>query len=137
MEKLKYYTIFLDGIDKCGKDTIANYIWRLDKRLNVLCRGWPSLVVYASKYKRNVEYELPSTTIVYIHITVDKEDWKIRCETTNEPMISYENDLLDFYNVFNILKANNYKVLEYNSSEMTPYQIAKYIVNYMKKLNGE
>lgn len=134
---LKYYTIFLDGIDKCGKDTIANYIWRLDKRLNILCRGWPSLYVYNKKFKRNTEYELPPTSIIYVHIFVEKEDWQIRCETTNEPVINYKKDLLLFDEAFNILRKNKYKIFEYSSTDMTPYEIAKDIIIRVKKLNKE
>ena len=134
---LKYYTIFLDGIDKSGKDTIANYIWRLDKRLNVLCRGWPSLYVYDKKFERHTEYELPPKQIIYVHIFVEKDDWQIRCEATNEPKINYDKDLQLFDNAFNILKQNKYKVFEYSSSEMTPYEIAKDVIMRVKKLNKE
>ena len=59
IKKLKVYTVIIDGIDKSGKDTIAKYVWYLDKRLNVFVRGRPSLVVYAKKFNRQCEYELP------------------------------------------------------------------------------
>ena len=93
MKKLKFYTVFIDGIDKTGKDTVRQYVWQLDKRLNVLVRGWPSLTVYAKKFNRNVEYELPYRNALYVMLIADKEDWNIRCITTNEPKIDYENEL--------------------------------------------
>jgi len=134
VEKLKFYTVFLDGIDKCGKDTIKKYVWQLDKRLNVFCRGWPSLVVYAKKFERNCEYELPYKNALYVHITVDKDDWQIRCNIHNEPTINYLTDSNMFNEAFAILKENEYNVVEYNSTNMTAYQIAQHIVDVIHRL---
>lgn len=137
MEKMKYYTVVLDGIDKCGKDTIASYIWRLDKRLNIAVRAWPSLYVYAKKFKRNVKYELPYRNALYVYLTVDKEDWNIRCNITNEPKIDYDNDTKLFDKAFNILDNNGYNIIQANTSELTAYEIAKGIVDAIYKLNME
>lgn len=137
MGRLKYYTIFLDGIDKCGKDTIRQYVWRLDKRLNVFCRGWPSLVAYAKKFDRKCDYELPDRNAVYIDLIVSKDDWKIRCEMTNEPVIDYDKDKALFDDAFTTLDDNHYKVIHFNTSKMTPIDIAKTIVEYVHKLNLE
>lgn len=138
-EKLKYYTVILDGIDKSGKDTIAKYIWRFDKRLNVFVRGWPSLVVYAKKFSRDCIYELPYNKALYVHCLVKKDDWKIRCEIENEDIskIFYEEDSRMFKDAFIKLQQNGYKVLSVNTSSMTPYSIAKIIVDTIKKLNEE
>ena len=57
--KLKYFTVFLDGIDKCGKDTIRQLVWLLDKRLNVYARGIISLKAYSKKFNRDCEYIEP------------------------------------------------------------------------------
>lgn len=138
-EKLKCYTIILDGIDKSGKDTIAKYIWHLDKRLNVFVRGWPSLVVYAKKFNRNCNYELPWKEALYVYCTVEKDDWKIRCSITNEDMttLCYEKDKQLFDDAFNELHKNNYITMIVNTSKMTPCSIAKKIVKKIHELNGE
>ena len=39
VKTLKVYTVIIDGIDKSGKDTIAKYEWRLDKRLKLIIRA--------------------------------------------------------------------------------------------------
>lgn len=137
MEKMKYYTVVLDGIDKTGKDTIAGFIWRLDKRLNILVRGWPSLVVYNEKFKRNTDYAMPYKDALYVHLLVDEEDWKIRCSMTNEKKIDYEADSKMFDSAFNILDNYGYKVMTANTSRITPYQIAQAIVEVIKQLNYE
>jgi len=135
METLDYYTVILDGIDKCGKDTIAKYVWELDRRLNVFCRGWPSLVVYAKKYSRDCKYSLPYKNALYVHLTVDKADWQIRCNLHNEPTINYYDDSNLFEQAFEFLQNTNYKIVKYNTSDMTAYQIAEQIVKTIHNLN--
>lgn len=137
MAKMKYYTVVLDGIDKSGKDLIANYIWRLDKRLNVIVRGWPSLYVYNKVFNRHTEYALPTKMALYVHLDVDVTDWLIRCATTNEPDIDFNLHSGLFVKAFNRLIDNGYKTITFNTSMMTPYQIASNIVAKMKSLNGE
>lgn len=135
MEKLKYYTVVIDGIDKSGKDTIAKYVWQLDKTLNVIVRGWPSLVVYAKKFNRQCKYELPYKNALYVYCFVDYEDWKIRCEIHNEKKIEYSEDLYAFNNAFDILLKNNYKIMYANTTSDTAFNIAKEIVNTIHSLN--
>ena len=137
IKKLKVYTVIIDGIDKSGKDTIAKYVWYIDKRLNVFVRGWPSLVVYAKKFNRQCEYELPYKDVLYVHCYVDKNDWLIRCNITNESKINYDNDTQMFFDAFNVLNNNNYYIMNFNTTELTPYIIAKQIVNKINELNEE
>lgn len=134
---MKYYTIVLDGIDKSGKDTIARYIWLLDNRLKTVVRGWPSLYAYNKKYNRNTDYELPYKNALYVKLNVNYEDWKIRCDITNEPKIDYQFDKELFAEAFHVLQSNGYNVVAYNTTEDTAYTIALAIVNKMKSLNGE
>lgn len=135
-KKMKYYTVILDGIDKTGKDTIAGYIWRLDKRINVICRGWPSLVVYAKKFNRNVDYALPYRNALYVRLNVNKEDWNIRCAMTNEPEIDYDSDNKLFDEAFKTLKNSKYYVYSFNTSISTPFEIASIIVQELKRMNN-
>lgn len=134
-KKLKYYTVFIDGIDKSGKDTIAKYVWRLDKRLNVFVRGWPSLVVYAKKFRRKCDYELPYQDALYVQCIVDKKDWQIRCSINNEKKIDFEKDSKKFDDAFDRLKDAGYFVLTADTSIYTPYDIAEQIVKKVKQMN--
>jgi len=138
-EKLSFYTVIFDGIDKSGKDTIAKYVWRLDKRLNIVVRAWPSLVVYAKKFNRNCKYELPWKQVLYVHCTVEKDDWLLRCKINNEDTsnVDYDKDSIEFTKAFNELSSNNYEVIHINTSKITAYEAAKIIVNKIHKLNGE
>ena len=137
MQKMKYYTVVIDGIDKAGKDLVASYVFRLDKRLNVIARGWPSLWVYNKKFNRNVKYTLPDRYTLFVRLKVDYTDWQIRCDIHNEPKINFEKDNMLFDAAFSILKMHKFETKLYNTSTMTAYEIALSIVNKIKELNGE
>lgn len=136
---LNVYTVIIDGIDKSGKDTIAKYVWRLDKRLNLIIRAWPSLVVYAKKFNRNCDYTLPWKQVLYVHCEVEEEDWKLRCKINNEDIsnIDYHKDSIAFDEAFEELTRNGYNVMHINTSKITVYEAAKLIVDKIHKMNGE
>lgn len=136
-KRLRIYTVIFDGIDKSGKDTIARYVWPLDKRLNVFVRGWPSLVAYAKKFDRKCEYELPWKNVLYVYCKVSKDDWKIRCAINHEDMtnLDYEKDSALFDDAFNQLSNNGYHVMTVDTSKVSAYDAAKMIVEHIMKLN--
>lgn len=140
MEKaLKVYIVYLDGIDKCGKDAVNNYITLLGnyKYLNK-SRGIMSMIVYSKKYNRQYKYDGESIkNSLNVLLDVDYDDWKIRCKTTNEPNINYYDDIKLFNDVYCMLQTSGYKVARFNTSMTTPYMIAKHILELLEKLNGE
>ena len=138
MINIKYNTIYLDGIDKTGKDTIAQYVIKLcNYRYIVNCRGIITQIAYNDIYHRDYNYDLAGQkNIVNVLLTADHDDWNIRCELTNEPKIDYDTHISAFQNVYNKLNLQNLPVLSLNTSKMSPYQIAKNIVDYVDTLNG-
>lgn len=136
---MKYYQIVIDGIDRAGKDSVKNYIYYLGKAKYICnARGYASMVVYSNIYHRNYEYDIENQkNIVNILLTVDKADWEIRCKTTNEPKRNYEKDVDEFQKVFAELTKHGYYTLIFNTSNETPYQIAKKIILYMEQINNE
>ena len=135
---MKYYSIFIDGIDKSGKDLIAYYVIHLSNfKYIVNGRGILSQLAYAKLYNRNDVYDLTQQeNIINVYLEVNKEDWLLRCKKTDEPAIDYEKNVKAFQYAINILdKANN--VICFNTSQETPYMIAKHIVNYVDNLNKE
>jgi hypothetical protein len=82
--KLDVFNVEFDGIDKCGKDTI----WRTmisyhQNRYIYDARGILSQLAYAKLFNRDYEYKytegyFENTLVVYL--TVDKDDWEIRCD---------------------------------------------------------
>ena len=102
IKKLKIDTIILEGIDKTGKDTIQQYIYRLKKgRYAVYNRGNISNAAYDKIFNRNeyIERDLPNN-FLYILLTVDPDDLKIRFEINNEPEIDREYHAKVFYETF-------------------------------------
>ena len=137
IKKLKIDTIILEGIDKTGKDTIQQYIYRLKKgRYAVYNRGNISNAAYDKIFNRNeyIERDLPNN-FLYILLTVDPDDLKIRFEINNEPEIDREYHAKVFYETFYRLTEGHYR-LEFNTSELTAYNIAKQVIEYCDNING-
>lgn len=135
---MRYFQIFLDGIDKTGKDLIRSYIFYLGKgRYICVARGIASMRVYSKLYNRPYEYdETTQMNVVNVLLTVDKEDWEIRCKAANEPLTNYDKETKMFNDEFVELEDKGYDVLRFNTSKFTPYIIAKLIIKHMEKLNG-
>lgn len=126
--------IEVEGIDKCGKDTLIGYINQLSNfKYVVHSRGILSNMVYADKYNRYFNHILTYKPII-VYLTVEKEDWIIRCNLSNEPIISYEEDIKLFNIYKNKLKENGIIIFEYNTSKITPYEIAKDVINKIDNL---
>lgn len=134
---MKYDTIVLEGIDKTGKDTILRYICELSNyKYLVQSRGILSQIAYSKLYNRDYKYEIKNkyNNVLFVYLTVDREDWNIRCNMTNEPVISYDDNVDAFH--YTIIECCKYiNIINFNTSKKTPYQIAKQIVEYMNELN--
>lgn len=129
----KYNSIFIDGIDRCGKNTLVKYIQYLSNhRYMVYDRGLLSNVTYARMFNRN-SYDLEQyKPFVFVYLTCDKSDWEIRCKLTNEPPIDYDKHKAEFDYTAKQFELNGFKLLRYNTSELTPYSIAKDIISKME-----
>jgi len=138
---IKYYRIFIDGIDKSGKDTIASYIDILSNHKYVVkARGILSMVAYSHLYERNYDYEIDEQNTVNVLINVEKQDWLVRCKYTSEKKINYEKNVKAFeFAKTELLKkmSTSCILLEYNSSYKTAYEIALEILQTMEELNNE
>lgn len=119
--------IEIEGIDRAGKDTLAQYINKMTNYKYLMrVRGWLSQQVYSDLYNRNYEYENYQPIIIFLDI--DYEDWKIRCELTNEQDIDFESNRNAFFN--RLKEVNNIYV--FNTSRMTPYEIAQEVIEILK-----
>lgn len=136
---MKYFSICLDGIDKSGKDTILGYIDLLSNHKYVInSRGILSQIAYSKLYNRDFVYDLSTQEyIVNVLLTVNKNDWEIRCKLTNEPKIDFIENSNAFIDAFKILKDTKLPICTFNTSDYTPYMIAREIIQYMNTLNGE
>ena len=129
--------VFVEGIDKTGKDTLVRYINELTNYKHcVLTRGPISTSAYAYKFKRKHDdsYIKSLKDSLIIYLTADTEDLNIRFKLTNEPEINKDEDKKLFDNTIKTLK-NKYglNVVEINTSNYTPYTIAKAIKNYIEE----
>lgn len=139
MNNFNIYTIYLDGIDKCGKDSILPYIGPLCN-YKYICniRGIMTQLAYSKLYNRDYNYNLTQQEhVLNVYLTVDKEDWKIRCNINNEPDIVYEDNVKVFNDAYNELLKNGFNTLKINTSKYSQYEIAKQIVKRMDELNAD
>ena len=135
----KYHHIYLDAIDKAGKNIVGKYIDQLGKHFYTISdRGIISNVTFSRMFNRGYEYDLEQyRDCVFVYLTVDKPDWLIRCKLTNEPKIDYELNRSQFDQTVKDFKDKDFRVLEFNTSELTPYQVAKQVIAYMENLNEQ
>ena len=143
--KLKVFNIELDGIDKCGKDSVRPYVFYLEPG-KYLCRarGLISQIAYAKLYKRNIEWDGAdyAKNTLFVLLEVNKHDWEIRCKLTNEPNTGFTYEemtqafklaLYELKERFNVLEN---QILVFNTSEYTPYTIADKIKTHLEYLNN-
>ena len=144
--KLKVFNIELDGIDKCGKDSVRPYVFYLEPG-KYLCRarGLISQIAYAKLYKRKLEFDAETYTknTLFVLLEVNKQDWEIRCKLTNEPNtgFTYEEMTQAFnlalYEVKERFNVPENQILVFNTSEHTPYAIADKIKTHLEYLNNQ
>ena len=139
MELLKYNTVVLDGIDKTGKDLISHYVFELsEKRYLCYARGLMSMIAYNELFNRPYLYEYEKQTgVLNVLLTVEYDDWKIRCKVTDEPKLDFDAHTKAFEKARLELVEAGLRVPVFDTSEYSPYQIAKMIVKIMAKLNHE
>lgn len=132
---MKIDTIVIEGVDKTGKDTLLKYIDMIgNHRYAIYTRGNISNIVYAKAFNRNVNNYKMHPHIFYVLLTGEKDDLDIRFKITNEPYTDIERDTKLFNEVF--VEISTYvNTATYNTSYMTPYQIAKDIVEKVNKIN--
>ena len=139
MELLKYDTVVLDGIDKTGKDLISHYVFELsEKRYLCYARGLMSMIAYNDLFNRPYLYECEKQTgVLNVLLRVKYDDWKIRCKVTDEPSLDFEAHAKAFEKArLELVDAGQFVPI-FDTSEYSPYQIAKQIVMIMAKLNRE
>lgn len=122
---MKIYTVSFDGIDKTGKSTLVQYLARMSNfTLNILDRGPITNIVWNEIQGRKVCYDIEMwKKTLFVRLTVDKEDWEIRCRVHSEadmPM-SFEDMNAAYDKIFNKFKYYGFYVMEFNTSKMTEY----------------
>lgn len=132
--KYTYWNIEIDGVDRVGKNTLAPYLTFLSNyRFAIKPRGLLTQLVYSKKFNRYYKYDYDSykehTVIVLLY--ADEEDLKERFWNTNEKEINIKYDMIMFENEANMLISKGFKVLKYNTSHITHYDIAKDIIAHI------
>lgn len=127
----------IEGMDKTGKDTLAEYIKYLGNyAYTINVRGILTQIVYNDKFSRNNTYVLPYKPFI-VFLDVDNTDHAIRCHSNDEAKININKDREAYYRYIEELKKYGIQVLVYNTSTMTPYMIAKDIIEKLSQISIE
>lgn len=142
--KLKVFNVELDGIDKCGKDAIRPYIFYQEPG-KYLCRarGLISQIVYAKLYNRKIDWDATDycKNTLFVLLSVNKEDWEIRCKITNEPNTGFTFEEMQeaFIETYCEIKTRfnipENQMLYFDTSIFTPYEISSDIIKRLAFLN--
>lgn len=127
--------ISVEGIDKTGKSTLLKYL-RIMSAFDLVVndRGPVSNMALAklSGFDRN--YDLSSfKNWTFIYLTCNKEDWRVRCAITDEKPVPYDAYLKAWNESVSEVENAGAKVLRYDTSKMTPYMIAKTVIETLGK----
>lgn len=136
MQEFNYYSMTLEGIDKVGKNLILRYIDIISEQKYVIhSRGLMSMLAYTKRYGRKYKHNYKKENMLYVLLDVDYDDWLIRCKINNEPKVNYDKDVAYFELTYKEFIKNGIDVVRYNTSKMTPYQIALEVIKEMEKRN--
>ena len=125
--------IEIEGMDRTGKDTLSKYIGLMaNYAYTINVRGILTQIVYNDKFNRNNTYALPYKPFI-VFLDVNNVDHAVRCSMSKEPKINIDKDREVYYKYIDKLKSIGINVLIYNTSEMTPYQIAKDVIEHLSK----
>lgn len=155
--KYKVFNVEFDGIDKSGKDSIMHQIFAVAPNKYIpKARGLLSQIAYSKLYNRDSVYDVTEGYIantLFILLTVEEDDWNVRCKLTGEHeknksrsdmegAVVYKSNSEAFEFAYNYL-LDQYKdkyedhFLAYNTSQMTPIQIINDVVEHLEELNKD
>ena len=122
----------VEGIDKSGKSTLVYYLRHLSGfRLAVSDRGVATSMALNGMHGVRLEAPDDVDESVIVYLTVDPEDWALRCSMTHEPMVPYDLFVRHWDEAIGELERRGAKVLRFDSSALTPYAIARKTVGLL------
>lgn len=137
----KISRIEIDGVDRCGKNTLVSYISLLSNFKYVIYdRGILSQLVYNDLFNRHQDYSKilqDNKNTIVIHLWGELKDLEIRHKITNEKPINILEHRNMFFNKQKELLDNGIFVFNFNTSKMTPYMIAKEVIQILNYIEEE
>lgn len=157
-KKYKVFNIEFDGADKVGKDSIMRQIFSIAPNQYIpKTRGIISQLAFSKMFNRDTEYLYTDGYLentLFVLLTVDEDDWKVRCDLTHEHEnnkkrndvdgeIKYKASMEAFDYAYNYIKDNapesirEKHFMKFNTSETTPIKIIKAVVERLEELNKD
>ena len=89
-KSFKVFNVEFDGMDKCGKDSIAKQIFAVDPNKYIInVRGIMSQIAYSHLWDREYVYNISKGYLentLFVYLTVNEDDWNVRCKLSRGPL---------------------------------------------------
>ena len=136
--------IEIEGCDKTGKDTLVPYLDFMSGRtIPISTRGLLSTLVYNNLYNRGMTDKQINDLISGNHqtlivlLTANQQDLEIRFKTSGETPIDIKSNTKLFQSYSLILEGKGINVLRFDTSKMTPFQIATEVMTFVDLENNK
>lgn len=132
----------IEGLDRTGKDTLAGYIDYMSNRTMVVkTRGVLSNLAFGTVFDRHIPEKRVQQMIegnkdtLIVFLTANLDDWKIRMEMSHHPEVNDIGHTVAFTYWKQQLRQGGIKILEYNTTDETPYRIAEKVMTIIEEEN--
>ncbi len=136
--------IEIEGCDKTGKDTLVPYLDFMSGRtIPISTRGLLSTLVYNNLYNRDMTDKQINSLIngnhqtLIVLLTANQQDLEIRFKTSGETPIDIKSNTKLFQSYSLILEGKGINVLRFDTSKMTPFQIATEVMTFVDLENNK
>lgn len=136
--------IEIEGCDKTGKDTLVPYLDFMSGRtIPISTRGLLSTLVYNNLYNRGMTDKQINGLIngnhqtLIVLLTANQQDLEIRFKTSGETPIDIKSNTKLFQSYSLILEGKGINVLRFDTSKMTPFQIATEAMTFVDLENNK
>jgi len=150
---IKVFEVEFDGIDKCGKDTLVQTMFKVFPNYCAYqARGLQSQIAYSHLYDRPWSYPVTDgykENALFVYLDVEKEDWLQRLKDSNEIennknrsdvdfVEDYERHRGAFEYAWELMNDPVYTshFMKINTSEYSPVEIAEMVAARLKELNS-
>lgn len=136
--------IEIEGCDKTGKDTLVPYLDFMSGRtIPISTRGLLSTLVYNNLYNRGMSDKQINDLIngnhqtLIVLLTANQQDLEIRFKVSGETPIDIKSNTKLFQSYSLILEGKGINVLRFDTSKMTPFQIATEVMTFVDLENNK
>lgn len=133
----KVFNVEFEGIDKCGKDTLKQTMFKVyPNTCAYKARGILSQLAYNLLYNRDWQYHITEgyfQNSLFVYLDIDKEDWLKRLQDSNEIAENANRSDVAFVADY----ARHKKAFDDAWIELSSYFDSKYALHFLRVNTSE